>query len=372
MTDFEKLKNMNLQDIRNKTRISVERLQDIINKNFDNIDPTRAHGFIKILERDLHLNLDDWVQEYDYYKSHGNTQDFTLNQTVIQTNTTVQENTQIAKTEDTFNESLVSHLEKHDEIQQDSKDESNKRQNNDRESKIYKSNIVKEKEQKRNKQKLSGINIEISTPKTQYSLRSKVVITSGIIGILLVVIVVYFLSVVTNSHSSKITQDNNIQKENIEKDLRTYPKISLQEALKDDENMLQDTQKDESLNRDKTTHQDKDSQTLSDTSYVKELQNNVAKNQFDVYHLTVIPKKDVWFAWTDTITKKKGDKYSAKAVTMELYNPTAFHFGNGILTLEIDGEKIEYNQASVMYLLYTPKSGFKTITQKEYKTFGSK
>ena len=75
MTDFEKLQQMDIKDVHKKTCITIARLQDIMNKNFDNMDSaTRTYGFIKILERELQLDLKDWVQEYNHYKQYGNIQ----------------------------------------------------------------------------------------------------------------------------------------------------------------------------------------------------------------------------------------------------------------------------------------------------------
>lgn len=66
---LEELKNIDYEVIASKVHIVQTTLEDIINKRFDKLHPVKAKGFIKILERELELDLSDWMQEFEAYYS---------------------------------------------------------------------------------------------------------------------------------------------------------------------------------------------------------------------------------------------------------------------------------------------------------------
>lgn len=78
-------------------------------------------------------------------------------------------------------------------------------------------------------------------------------------------------------------------------------------------------------------------------------------------------------AWVDTTTKKGGNAIvgADKSYELDSNNPLIFHFGNGLLSINVDGKDYDYNEGRVMYLLYTPGSGFKMIDRKEYNNLSS-
>lgn len=313
---------MNLDDVRNITKISEQRLQDIINKNFKDIDKTRAHGFIKILERDLHLDLREWVQEYEYFLKNGTTENFTPN--------------------------IESSLDYKDSV---------KNENSLPQVKTSTYNDFKPKDSKE-KKSTNINNIEISTLKAKKSYKANVLLIAGGFFVLIVVFFAYFMNISTESNTKEIAKVNETQKQEIE-DIVTqrYPKVSLGNALSGEDSVESNV---DSNNVESTTSVDTSSSTKQ----------NIAKSG----KLIIQAKKQVWFAWVDLTTKKGGNTFLTspdRIHELDSNNPIAFHFGNGLLNINVDGKNYEYNDGKVMYLLYKPGSGFQNIDRKEYNSLTS-
>ncbi len=64
---INKLKNLDVKKIAEKTHISINKLQAIINKDFTKLEKTTALGFVKILEREYSVDLSEWRTEYKKY-----------------------------------------------------------------------------------------------------------------------------------------------------------------------------------------------------------------------------------------------------------------------------------------------------------------
>lgn len=62
---LEELKNLDKELVASRAHIIQSVLDDIINKRFDKINPVKAKGLIKILEREFDLDLSDWVSEFE-------------------------------------------------------------------------------------------------------------------------------------------------------------------------------------------------------------------------------------------------------------------------------------------------------------------
>lgn len=66
---LEELKNLDYELVVSKAHIMQSTLDHIINKRFESLNPVKAKGFVKILEREFDLDLSDWMQEFDAYYS---------------------------------------------------------------------------------------------------------------------------------------------------------------------------------------------------------------------------------------------------------------------------------------------------------------
>lgn len=61
---LEELKQIGVKDISKTTRLTINRIEDILNKRFEKIDRVRAQGFIHILEREYSVDLTEWLRLY--------------------------------------------------------------------------------------------------------------------------------------------------------------------------------------------------------------------------------------------------------------------------------------------------------------------
>ncbi|MDY5951392.1 MAG: hypothetical protein SPJ16_09410 [Helicobacter sp.] len=371
MADFDKLKQMDIEEIHRKTRITLVRLHDILDKKFDNIDPTRAHGFIKILERELQLDLSEWVKEYDEYKQINTQKD----PNVLESDTMQTEKLQSDSTNTKISSPQVS---KQDSSRQDFGNKDSKLENTDKENPINTQQVKSPKSKQQttnNKQQLSSMNIEISMPKQQVSYKTLIIAVSSVSVVLLVAFGIYFVDS-NNTQASHVAEQNNTQKRIVEKDIKqAYPTISLYDALNDNEEKREQiaTKNNEAKNIDQTQGKDSKEQDIKEDSKIAQQEVKQDSKNTKEITLTITPKQDVWFAWVDTITKMRGEKYTKKTpITLTIKNPTIFHFGYAVLSIEANGQTFEYNQRGVTYMLYDKESGMKLITQKEYKALGGK
>lgn len=338
MSSFDKLKQMDIEEVHRKTRITLVRLQDILEKRFDNINPTLAHGFIKILERELQLDLGEWIQEYDSYRKPQ-----------------VQNDSSNQASE--INSEKISPTK---EVEIETK--------HTRDTAITQTISKPKKQPNTIKQQLKNMNIEINIPKQQLSYKTILVVMVLFFAILLIVVGIYLIDS-TNSQEKQAVEQNNTQKKVVEKDIsQTYPTISLYEALNDKEND-RELDKTEQQTTQQNQTQKLDSIRSKDTH---ENSTESTQNKTGQTTLTITPKQDVWFAWVDTQTKARGEKYTKTPVTLTIKNKTAFHFGYAVLSIEADGQTFDYNQKGVTYMLYDRSQGMKLITQKEYRALGGK
>lgn len=376
MADFDKLKQMDIEEVHRKTRITLVRLHDILDKKFDSIDPTRAHGFIKILERELQLDLSEWVKEYDEYKQINTQKD----SNVLESNVMQTDKLQLDSANIKMSSPQVSKQDSfgQDSSRQDFKNEDSRLENTDKENHITKQQTKPTKPNKQttsNKPQLSSMNIEIGMPKQQVSYKTMIIAVSSVSVVLLVALGIYFVGS-NNTQESHVAEQNNTQKRAVEKDIKqAYPTISLYDALNDNEEKREQitTKNNEAKNIDQTQEKDSKQQDIKEDSKIAQQEAKQESKNTKEVTLTITPKQDVWFAWVDTITKVRGEKYTKKTpITLTIKNPTIFHFGYAVLSIEANGQTFEYNQRGVTYMLYDKDQGMKLITQKEYKALGGK
>ena len=68
MSDFEKLKSMDIEEIYKKTYIARKNLKALLKKDFSKFDRLKALGFVKIIEREFDLDLSELKEEIrDYF-----------------------------------------------------------------------------------------------------------------------------------------------------------------------------------------------------------------------------------------------------------------------------------------------------------------
>jgi hypothetical protein len=70
-TGIEKLKDIGLKTVSNKTFINLENLTYLLDKDFEKLHKTKALGFIQILERDFDVDLAELKDDYLDFQSGG-------------------------------------------------------------------------------------------------------------------------------------------------------------------------------------------------------------------------------------------------------------------------------------------------------------
>nr|QGT50337.1 hypothetical protein Helico5904_0090 [uncultured Helicobacter sp.] len=86
------LKKIGIKEISKSTKLASSKIEDVLEKRFDNIDKVRAKGFINILEREYGIDLSDWILAY---QEHTRKEDITNVSQVI----TKQNENEVAKAE---------------------------------------------------------------------------------------------------------------------------------------------------------------------------------------------------------------------------------------------------------------------------------
>ena len=282
MSDFEKLKNMDMQEIHKKTRITAEKLNYLLQKDFDKLEsPTTTRGFIRILERELKLDLSEILNEYHDYLAHKE-------------------------------------IEERKKLESMQQADSKKAESNER--------------------------IVISATVEQGSTTSNPQLKWIGIGVVIAVIIIALIYIVASNDSKQSSQVQQEPQEQINK-------IELKE----------DTEQPQSNQTESQIKVEEPKQIEA-----KQVEPKPNENYIGTGTLTITPKSAVWFSYKDIVSKKSGDKYTTTPYNMEIENSTIFHFGNGLVTLEINGRKFNYNQMDITYMVYTPESGFKIITKAEY------
>lgn len=69
MKCIDELQKIGIDTISAKTRITQDKLQNIIDYKYDAFDKTRARGFVQIIEREFGVDLSEWFAAYNDYHS---------------------------------------------------------------------------------------------------------------------------------------------------------------------------------------------------------------------------------------------------------------------------------------------------------------
>lgn len=67
--DILKIKEIGYKEVAKSTHIEAEYLEYMCNKEFEKLKKLNAHGFIKILQREYEVDLNDWLKEFEEYSN---------------------------------------------------------------------------------------------------------------------------------------------------------------------------------------------------------------------------------------------------------------------------------------------------------------
>ncbi|MDO7252944.1 hypothetical protein [Helicobacter cappadocius] len=311
------LKKIGVKEINKTTKISINKIEDILEKRFSNVQRVRVVGFLKILEREYKVDLSSWLKEYDErFFVDIDTQD---------------------DGRDLVVEPPVSNLYLDTQKQKDDLIEERKKQ--------------------------------IISKKRFY-----------ILIVVVVVILGGYLVYKSFSHHSEMADTQDIAQssqttQDVDISTQLTPKESQDEAQtstgaksdfdsKEDGNVseINKIQAPSVSPEPKVANKASDLATTSSETLQPSDQNIPEESE-----ILVTPKKSLWVEVIDLDTKEKKqtiiqDSYSIKTGSDSLL----ISFGHGELTLQNNDERVEYDKAYPLRFLYTPKDGLKQIRYSKY------
>lgn len=317
---IEILKKIGVKEINKTTKISVNKIEDILEKRFSNIQRVRVVGFLKILEREYKVDLSEWLKEYDA-------------SFVVEVDTSNEGSASIV-------EHPISNLYLDTQKQKD--------------------DLIAERKK------------QIISKKRFYIL----------IALVIVILGGYFIFKSFSHHSdtevvNQSTQNTDIKEEDADES-SVVSAIDNQNNAIEEENSTntpsipssksKDEQKKENIPEPKQTSpevspaQNTQSASTSLPNVAQEDNSNIQEGE-----ILVIPKRSLWVEIIDLNTNDKKqtiiqDKYPIKTGSDKML----ISFGHGELTIQNNDERVEYDKSYPLRFLYTPKDGLKQIRYSKY------
>ncbi|WP_066388541.1 hypothetical protein [Helicobacter himalayensis] len=337
------LSEIGLKEISKTTKLTTNKIDDILQKRFDKIDKVRAKGFITILEREYNLNLSEWLREYMIF----------LNKESAPAQNDPQ--SPIAQID------LNTHI-KNQEKQQSTQSQTTKPLEN-----IH---SLKLPEKKQNTQ---------SKPRTQKT--KKITKNNPLIFVLLIAltlsVVGYFAyrvfwdntkeqrQITFNSKkpskpTSNIefaTTQENTQQENVDSQ-KEYDGIYVDYSTLPDSQDSKNTQ--DSINSQELNSQNAESSAHAQT-LAQDLQNQALSQQ-----LTLIPNSQLWVGIIEVESQKATHFNLTKKQEFTLDKPLVFVFGHSDFTSILDGENFTHKTRNFVRF-YFDGSELKEINYTTYK-----
>lgn len=322
---IEILKKIGVKEINKTTKISVNKIEDILEKRFSNIQRVRVVGFLKILEREYKVDLSEWLKEYDA-------------SFVVEVDTSNESNPSIV-------EHPVSNLYLDTQKQKD--------------------DLIAERKK------------QVISKKRFYILIAAVIVVLG--G--------YFIFKSFSHHSdvevvNQPTQNTDIKEEDADES-------SVISAIDNQNNVIEkdnptnipstpsskskDAQKKENIPQPKQTSPEvsiaQNQPTQATQSASTSLPNVAQEDNSNIQEgeILVIPKRSLWVEVIDLNTNDKKqtiiqDQYPIKTGSDKLL----ISFGHGELTIQNNDERVEYDKSYPLRFLYTPQDGLKQIRYSKY------
>lgn len=316
---IEILKKIGVKEINKTTKISVNKIEDILEKRFSNIQRVRVVGFLKILEREYKVDLSGWLKEYD--------ESF-----VVEVDTSDESNSSIA-------EHSASTLYLDTQKQKD--------------------DLIAE----RKKQVISKKRFYI------------------FIAVIVVILGGYFIFKSFSHHSdvevvNQTTENTDTKQEDVDESSMISAMDNQDNAIEKDNtanissNSSKDEQKKENIPQPKQTPTEA---SIAQNPDAKSVSASLPKagNEDDANiqegEILVIPKKSLWIEVIDLDTNDKKqtiiqDEYPIKTGSDKLL----ISFGHGELTIQNNDESVDYDKSYPLRFLYTPKDGLKQIRYSKY------
>lgn len=319
MQDFLKLKEIDIKEIQKVTKITPTKLKIILEKDFQNIDRSRAVGFIRIIEREFKLNLSDWLEEYNRF----------YNFEIKKTNKNEIQTPEIKGQEIKLEEIKLDAEKK----KLNSLDEDNKK------SQSY----------KKNKEQIEIQQIKVTQTHNKYNYepknKNKILVSNTskgnnkikIVGIIAILILLSIIIGITYFVSNLEVQQN----EKLTIETQNNTQVQMEES---------------------TLHEEKPIEEII-------IDKNVEPKVPEIEHHNILikPNSELWFGYVDLSNFKKNQVQISSPYSLDTTSNIAFFFGHGDFSIEIDGVISNFNIATPVRFIFDGKE-FKKITLKDFKT----
>lgn len=319
---IEILKKIGVKEINKTTKISINKIEDILEKRFSNIQRVRVVGFLKILEREYKVDLSGWLKEYD--------ESF-----VVEVDTSDESNSSIV-------EHPISNLYLDTQKQKDDL-------------------IAERKKQIISKNRFYILIIAVIVVLGGYFIFKNFSHHSNV-------------EVATEPTQSIDTRQDNIDEASVVSAIESQDNgVQEDNSAKTSSNQPKNTQEKESIPQPKQTlpkvgvaqnqpPQDTQSVSTSLPEVTQEDNSNIQEGE-----ILVIPKRSLWVEVIDLDTNEKKqtiiqDEYPIKTGSDKLL----ISFGHGELTIQNNDERVDYDKSYPLRFLYTPQDGLKQIRYSKY------
>lgn len=320
---IEILKKIGVKEINKTTKISVNKIEDILEKRFSNIQRVRVVGFLKILEREYKVDLSEWLKEYD--------ESFVVEE---------------VDTSDGSSSPIVEHPISNLYL----------------DTQKQKDDLIEERKK------------QVISKKRFYILIAVVIVVLGGYFIFKSFSHHSYVEVVNPSNQNIDTKEENTdessvisamqnQDDTMEKDNLTSAPSSESKDEQKKESIPQTKQNpSEAITPQNQPIQDKEVASTSLSTPAKEDNSNIQKGE-----ILVIPKRSLWVEVIDLNTNDKKqtiiqDEYPIKTGSDKLL----ISFGHGELTVQNNDERVDYDKSYPLRFLYTPQDGLKQIRYSKY------
>ncbi|RDU56358.1 hypothetical protein CQA49_01470 [Helicobacter sp. MIT 00-7814] len=338
------LSEVGLKEISKTTKLTTNKIDDILQKRFDKIDKIRAKGFIAILEREYNLNLSEWLKEYTIFLNKESTP--------------AQSDPQSPIAQIDLNTHIKNHTKKQPTESQTTKPLEN----------IHSLKLPEKKQ-----------NTQQTKPRTQ---ESKSIKNNPLIFVLLVVVALgvvgYFgyrvfwdnakeqKQIALNSKkpskpASNIefaTTQENTQQENTTPQ-KEYDGIYVDYATLPDSQNPQETQ--DSINQETSTQGTQNENLTRTQTLAQDLQEQALPQQ-----LTLIPNSQLWVGIIEVESQKATHFNLTKKQEFALDKPLVFVFGHSDFTSILDGENFAHKTRNFVRF-YFDGNELKEINYATYK-----
>ncbi|GMB96215.1 hypothetical protein [Helicobacter sp. NHP22-001] len=352
-----------IKTIVQETKLANPKIKAILAKDFDSMQRVHAAGFLQILEKEYGVDLSQWLVEYDQnlFAAKEGSKLAKDPKKEKPENPKQQEPQEVKGTEEQENLAQIRNIEQ------------------------VESGLgtqEKPKEQLKESKKIKELGFEHSSPFLYTKRVGEPIVPTPkpktpklyfvLPSVLVVGLVAFFYLSHNRSSGDTQSQEDTATKveslkpnKNIENQAKEPDKDPMASAHKNDDK-VQETSTTSTTPSVASTDMIKD--TALKTPKTAQTADNSNKEEAKYPTILITPKGDLWMEKIDLQTKQKSQAILKEPLTIDTQGHSwLLAFGNGHLSVEAEGKRLDFNRNRPVRLLYTPKKGFKRLSLIHYQ-----